>query len=391
MKQTSYTPSSASKNHPAPSITSSPHQRKRTADESGSLRLLLGIAITALLLVASILFLARDVLFQTPDSDAPLGDDIPDAPVETGDSIATPGSHPFADGAAGDVTFPFDDDVQVIFKSDLYSQRAVLIDLTSGQVIASRLADEKMYPASMTKIMTLIVAVENLPEEVSLDYPVTVSTATYDAMYRAGASGIGLEPGEQLTVESLMYLTILNSDGIAATELARYIAGSEAEFVSLMNRKASSMGLEHTHFANPTGLQDEANYSTCRDMAAILAYAMDMSLCRRILTTSSWDALCTITTGKDAGKSFHYYASHYLLNTLMTQKYPTIKPTSLAITAGKTGYAGASSGYCLASYAVSVDGHAYICVTSQAQSGSSINGYEACLRDHKWIYDTYAN
>lgn len=391
MKQTSYSPSSPPQK-PRPPHTTSPRNRySESTDGSVTLRLQLGMAITAILLVVSIIFLARHILFQPTDADTPLGDDIPDAPVETGDSIATPGSHPFADGATGNVTYPFDDDVQVIFKSDLYSQRAALIDLSSGEVIASRLADEKMYPASMTKIMTLIVAAENLPEEVSLDYPVTISTATYDAMYRAGASGIGLEPGEQLTVESLMYLTILNSDGIAATELARYIAGSESEFVSLMNRKASSMGLERTHFANPTGLQDEANYSTCRDMAAILAYAMDMSLCRRILTASSWSAFCTITTGKDAGKSFHYYASHYLLDTLMTKKYADVKPNSLVITAGKTGYAGASSGYCLASYAVSVDGRAYICVTSQAQSSSNINGYEACLRDHKWIYDTYAN
>lgn len=67
-----------------------------------------------------------------------------------------------------------------------------------------------------------------------------------------------------------------------------------------MNRKASAMGLTNTHFANPTGLQDEANYSTCRDMAAILSYAMRMSLCRRILTTDSYNATCTKTTGRDA-------------------------------------------------------------------------------------------
>lgn len=352
------------------------------------LAILLALCAALLVIVAVAGLATRYIYLHLPDPDAPLGDDIPDQPAETGSSIATPGSHPFADGPTEGLTFPFADSNQVISAGSLESKRAVLVDLSSGEVIASRLGDEKMYPASMTKVMTLIVAVENLPEEVSLSYKVTVSQEVYDQMVRAGSSGVGLEPGEQLSVESLLYLTILRSDGIAATELARYIAGSEEEFVSLMNRKASEMGLENTHFANPTGLQNEANYSTCRDMAAILSYAMRMTLCRKVLTTASYDAFCTATEGKNAGKSFNYFAYHHLLTTLMTEKYPGYKPAFLTITAGKTGYAGTHSGYCLASYAVGANGQAYICVTSQALPES--DGYRACLKDHKWIYDTYA-
>lgn len=352
------------------------------------LAILLALCAALLVIVAAAGLAARYIYLHLPDPDAPLGDDIPDQPAETGDTIATPGSHPFADGPTEGLTFSFSNSNQVIAAGSLESKRAVLVDLSTGEVIASRLGDEKMYPASLTKVMTLIVAVENLSEEVSLSYQVTISQEVYDKMIRAGSSGAGLEPGEQLSVESLLYLTILRSDGIAATELARYIAGSEEEFVSLMNRKASEMGLENTHFANPTGLQDEANYSTCRDMAAILSYAMRMTLCRKVLTTSYYQAPCTATQGKDAGKSFNYYAYHYLLNTLMTEKYPGYKPSFLTITAGKTGYAGTHSGYCLATYAVGANGKAYICVTSQALPES--NGYRACLQDHKWIYDTYA-
>lgn len=362
------------------------HSPRRMDGEERQLLLLLTIAIAALVLTVLTFVAVRNVAFRAPEADAPAGDDIPELPVETGNSITTPGSHPFADGAEGDISIPFAEGSRVIDAGKLYSHRAALVDLSSGKVIASRLADEKMYPASMTKIMTLIVAVENLPENVSLEHPVTISQETYDAMYRAGASGIGLEPGEQLTVEALLYLTILESDGIAATELARYVAGTEAEFVSLMNRKVSSMGLEHTHFANPTGLQDEANYTTCRDMAAILAYAMNMSLCRQVLTATTYNALCTA----ENGKTFTYYATNYLLVTLMQDKYPGNEPHALTVTAGKTGYAGTNSGYCLATYAVHADGHAYICVTSQAASKSNLPGYEAALRDHKWVYDTYA-
>ena len=373
---------------PAPdtSAARTAHPTRRTGEEERQLLLLLVIAVAALLLTVLAFVAVRNVAFRATEPNAPAGDDIPELPAETGDSITTPGSHPFADGAVGDVSIPFAGGSKIIDAGSIYSQRAALADLSSGKVIASRLADERMYPASMTKVMTLIVAVENLPENVSLEHPVVISQATYDAMYRAGASGIGLEPGEQLTVEALLYLTILSSDGIAATELARYIAGTEAEFVSLMNRKVSSMGLEHTHFSNPTGLQDEANYTTCRDMAAILAYAMDMSLCRRVLTATTYNASCTA----DSGKTFTYYAANYLLTTLMN-KYPGNEPRSLTITAGKTGYAGTNSGYCLATYAVDTTGHAYICVTSQAKAGSNLNGYAAVLRDHKWIYDQYAN
>lgn len=337
---------------------------------------LLAALAACLLLMTAVFLIARRTIFIGGDPVAPNGDDIPDQPTETGDSVITPGSHPFADGATGDVTFPFASDSRVIGKNSIRSARAVVVDLSADEVVASRLADEKMYPASLTKIMTLIVAVENLPETVSLSYKVTVSSAVYNAMYLAGSSGIGLDVGEQLTVEALLYLTVLQSDGIAASELARYIAGDEASFVQLMNRKAMSMGLTNTHFANPTGLQDVANYSTCRDMAAILSYAMRMSLCRRVLTATTYNAVA----GKGDGSTFTYYVSNKFL-TLLSQA-ETGKPDSLTVTAGKTGYAGSDSGYCLASYAVGANGHAYLCVTSQATGG-----YLACIGDHVALYN----
>ena len=382
-RQTAPRPAQKPAGRPVPARRAGLHN---TSPHSRQIVVLLAAVLAVLLLITGSLLLARKVIFLEREPVAPSGDDIPNQPPETGNPIATPGSHPFADGPTGTVTFPFAADSRVIGKNSIRSARAVMVDLSAGEVVASRLADEKMYPASMTKIMTLIVAVENLSESVSLSYKVTVSSAVYEAMRLAGSSGMGLEAGEQLTVEALLYLTALQSDGIAASELARYIAGDEASFVQLMNRKASAMGLTNTHFANPTGLQDEANYSTCRDMAAILSYAMRMSLCRRILTTDSYNATCTKTTGRDAGYSFTYYVSNKFL-TLLSQADKG-KPDSLTMTAGKTGYAGNNSGFCLASYAVGADGHAYICVTSQA-TGS--DGYLTCIRDHVSLYNAYAN
>lgn len=184
-----------------------------TSPHSRQIVVLLAAVLAVLLLITGSLLLARKVIFLEREPVAPSGDDIPNQPPETGNPIATPGSHPFADGQTGTVTFPFAADSRVIGKNSIRSARAVVVDLSAGEVVASRLADEKMYPASMTKIMTLIVAVENLSESVSLSYKVTVSSAVYEAMRLAGSSGMGLEAGEQLTVEALLYLTALQSDG----------------------------------------------------------------------------------------------------------------------------------------------------------------------------------
>ncbi len=332
------------------------------------------MVLVALSLVLTLTF-GYDELFAEPD--------IPVQLPESGPYITTFGSHPFADGKEGDVSIPFNEKADIIPEDMLSAQRAALVDMTSGTVIASRLADERMYPASMTKIMTLIVTAENMPEEESLSHVITIRQETYDAMKAEGASGIGLEPGEELTVESLLYILILRSDGVAACELATFIAGSEQAFVSLMNRKADAMGLSNTHFANVTGLQDEANYSTCRDIAALMAYAMDMSLCRRILTATSYQASCTATKGENAGKTFTYYVSNNLLVTLLTDKYPSYMANGVIIQAGKTGYAGKESGYCLVTYAVTKDQRAYICVTSHSDS------YLDCIKDYITIYNAY--
>lgn len=338
------------------------------------------IAVGVLVVLLAVLLIAgRNVLFEQPEIISPTGDDIPTHPAETGPSITTPGSHPFADGPKGSVLLEYAQNSTVLNQQDVNAVRSCVVDMSTGKIIASRKSQEKMYPASMTKLMTLIVAVENLAESVSLSHTITISDEVYNKMKAEGASGIGLEAGEQLSVEALLYMTVLQSDGIAATELARYVAGSEADFVSLMNRKAAMMGLTDTHFANPTGLHDEGNYSTCQDMATILWYAMHMSLCRQILTTETYTATC-----KAGGKTFPYYVNNNLTVTYLKDKYKDFAPKNVTIKAGKTGWTGKNSGYCLASYAVTPEGHEYIVVTSQSDS---IGDY---IKDHAILYGRFA-
>ncbi len=274
---------------------------------------------------------------------------------------------------------PMSDQLHTISPDLIGSANAVVADLTEKTVIASHKGDEIIFPASMTKVMTLIVAVENLPDESSLQEVVTISRESYDRMVAEGASGVGLDPGEKLTVEALLYCLILQSDGIASCELARHIAGSEAAFVGLMNQKAEDMGLTNTHFENTTGLHHKNHVSTAREIASIMAYAMHQPLCRKILSAKQYNAPFTMVTGEQ--KTYNFY--HTLLVTQFNKIQPN-QPTALKLIAGKTGYT-PESGYCLVTYAESSDGHAYVCVTADAS-----NKYAGCIKDYITLYDTYA-
>ena len=338
-------------------------------------------ALLALLLIliltvisSTVLFICAREEFFSPSISRP----SVDHEDESGGGVANhDGDRPFADGVSGNILLPWAENVKIIPAGSIHASFAALADLSNGEIIASRKADEVIYPASMTKVMTLIVVVENLPNTASLQDTITVSNEVYEEMVRQGSSGIGMEPGEKMTVESMLYALMLKSDGIAACELARYIAGSEEDFVELMNQKTEKMGLSNTHFENPTGLFHKDHKTTSRDIASIMAYAMNMRLCRKILMTQSYTAPCI---GAD-GRSFNYNIYHNLIVTQF-EKIPNNQPTEVTVAAGKTGYTDESR-YCLVTYAESADGHGYVCVT--AKSG----GYAECINDYLTIYNTY--
>lgn len=338
--------------------------------------LVLLLILVVMIAASTVLFIcARDEYFGASISRPSSGESQGDV---SGGVANHEGNRPFADGVGGNVLLPWAENVKIIPANSIHSSFAALADLSTGEIIASRKADEVIYPASMTKVMTLIVVVENLPDSSSLQDVITVSNQVYDEMVRQGSSGVGLEPGEKLTVESMLYALMLKSDGIAACELARYIAGSEEDFVELMNQKAEKMGLSNTHFENPTGLFHKDHKTTSREIATIMAYAMNMRLCRKILMTQSYTAPCI---GAD-GKSFNYNLFHNLIVTQFEKISPN-QPSDVTVAAGKTGYT-EESRYCLVTYAESADGHGYVCVT--AKSG----GYAECIADYLTIYNSYA-
>ena len=149
----------------------------------------------------------------------------------------------------------------------------IVMDADSGQVIMEKNADEVLYPASITKIMTMALALEKAQGQ--LDTQLTVS---YDAVHQLeyGSSHIALQEGEVVSLEDVLYGTELESANDGANVLAEYIGGTIQGGVDAMNAKAAELGLANTHYMNPHGLHDDQHYTTARDMAVITRWALSV-------------------------------------------------------------------------------------------------------------------
>ena len=154
---------------------------------------------------------------------------------------------------------------------------AILMDVDSGRVLYEQNADAKMLIASTTKILTALVAIR----EGDLNDVVTVSR---EAAYTEGSS-MYLKVGEKLTLETLLYGLLLCSGNDAAVAIAEHISGSQEDFAKLMNATAREIGMEHSSFANPNGLNDEGHYSSARDMALLARACLDNEYLAQMVST----------------------------------------------------------------------------------------------------------
>jgi D-alanyl-D-alanine carboxypeptidase (penicillin-binding protein 5/6) len=155
---------------------------------------------------------------------------------------------------------------------NIAARTAILLDYQSGKVLYELQPDHSIHPASMTKIMTAIIAFDFLKKEViSLDDKVTISEKAW-RMSQAGYSSMFIMVNDQISVENLLRGIIIASGNDACVALAEGIAGTEENFVSLMNEKASEIGMTATNFANTSGINNPDNYSTVRDIALMSQY-----------------------------------------------------------------------------------------------------------------------
>ena len=252
------------------------------------------------------------------------------------------------------------------------SQYAILINTDTGEILAERNAFDRIVPASMTKVMTLLVAVEQMqnPEE-NLKDKVKITQEICDESYRSGSSFVGYSVDDEATVEDLLYGAILPSGADAAMALAEYTSGSQEAFVQLMNQKAEELGIsDTTHFTNCVGLYDENHYSTVYDMSVIMRAAIDNELCKKILSTHTWTTVAT----KENPDGIQI--SNWFLRRIEDHD------TNGTVLCGKTGFVN-ESGNCAVSYQEGNSGTGYIACTAL-----TYNQWR-CIYDHVALYKTY--
>ena len=155
----------------------------------------------------------------------------------------------------------------------IYAQIYLLVNLDNDTVIFEKDADKQAAPASLTKIMTATVVLENCKD---LDEEVEASYEAIHLLDGTGSSIVGLEPGEKMSIKNLLYCLLVRSGNDAANVLAMHVGGSIEGFVKMMNDKAAALGCKNTHFANVHGLDDPNHYTTAREMATITEYALTM-------------------------------------------------------------------------------------------------------------------
>lgn len=230
--------------------------------------------------------------------------------------------------------FNFFPDPRPEIKIEISGQGGIVVEQKKGKILFRKNGEERFYPASTTKIMTALLALEigNLEEQV------TVSKNVLNQ--ESGSKTVFLNPGDQVSLEVLLYGLLLESGNDCAIAIAEHLGGSEAGFVQMMNNKATELGLKNTHFANPHGLYNPDHYTSPKDLAVIARAAFKYPKFREIIGTMNYRAEYTTVQGNTVRDWTN-------TNKMIDQKSQFYDERVLG---SKTGYTQASQ-YCLVTFA----------------------------------------
>ncbi len=204
---------------------------------------------------------------------------------------------------------------------DISASSLLLVNQTTGQILAQRNADQQRPMASLTKVMTAALALE-FTQANSL---VTVPAKALQGL-PADSAMMGISAGEQYTIKELLYGLLLPSGNDAAQAIAMAVAGDQKRFVDLMNAKAQQLGMQHTHFTNPSGLDDQNHYSSAKDLVVLAHYAASFPLFQQIIATYQ--------------KELPYSLNHKYLSLINANAFITNYSGATGIKPGNTGEAG---------------------------------------------------
>lgn len=237
--------------------------------------------------------------------------------------------------------------------------KAGLFDLDHGSVMFAQNIHEKSYPASITKIMTAILAFKNG----NMDDIVTIPAEALNQ--ESGSTEIGFQEGDQVTLDELLHGLLIYSGNDAAVAIAQHIGGSVDQFVEMMNQEALELGATNTHFANPSGLQDENHYTTVYDIYLMLQEAMTYPHFLEIAQLSSYNLTCN---RGEQEVTFHLDATDQYLTRQVTV------PKNVTVLGGKTGTT-SDAGSCLALLSQNAYGEPYISIVLHAANKTNLYTY----------------
>ena len=346
------------------------------------------LILTAFEILLLVVVLSRSFVSSAPLPEPP-NDQETQTQAPTVDDTPSPSKPVFLQGVLP--TRPDANDDTVTLTTQLYSQYAILIDAETGMILAQKGADVVFSPASMTKVMTLIVACENLTEA-----DLTRKLAFTEDIYQYVTSGdyLGTETalplesngysclGDTYTVKDLLYGIGVMSAADCTYMIAKEVAGSEEAFVVLMNRKAAELGLTDTRFNNAVGFDSEDNVTSARDMAMIMDYAMQCALIADILKPRLNDMPIYAHFYTDSGVEKTYPVQLKPSWKNRVNRYPNLQLSAVNLDGVKTGYTDTSFIVCSATGKQS--GKQYILVLGKAAT------IKDTMVDLEWMYNTYA-
>lgn len=265
---------------------------------------------------------------------------------------------------------------------EIKAEGVLLSSLDTGEVIFSRNADKRFYPASLTKIMTALLVMENakdLESEI-----ITISKSAIDSLLGTGASMGNLKEGEEITALQALYFLMLPSANDCANAVAEHYGGSIAGFVGMMNKRAEELGMTGTHFANPHGLHDDEHYTTVNDMRILTEQALKKNVFKEVVSTKRYNMPATNKSGERT-----------LVTTIFLQdRYNGASPNHFYKYASgvKTGFTD-EAGRCLISTAKK-NGQTYLCVLmncpAKDAAGKNIRiEFDETKKLYEWAFNNF--
>lgn len=259
--------------------------------------------------------------------------------------------------------FNYSDDQKQIFDNNISSKSAIVINLNTKEIIYSKNPDEKIYPASLTKIMTTIIGIE---EYDNINELVTIPNNIFDNLSSTHASIAGFKALDNVLYKDLLYGAMLPSGADATSSIEYFISKDEANFVKLMNKKAKKLKMKNSHFSNSSGLHNNKNYSTVEDLAKLLSYSLNDGDFKAIFTKNKH----TTYNGLVLKSSFF----NSVENNSISNNY---------ILGAKTGFT-PEAGLCLATYGIK-NNNEYITITANALGNNHLENTH--ILDNIYLYN----